>query len=218
MATRLSAIGLALVLGGCTTAREREAASFGSADDLTAYKTEARELLPKGIDESSIEILARAIREARFGLVLSHASAAATTAPQVGLVGSAYSREELASLLRHVSDVASREESGRYSEATDANSRLTGAISDAPRSTDPVDSGLRETRTDITGRSSGSVEPSAVSGPRTDTDNLRLRGAENGSYFGQLNPEGRAKTVHVRGYYRRDGTYVRSHYRAPPSR
>jgi hypothetical protein len=29
---------------------------------------------------------------------------------------------------------------------------------------------------------------------------------------------GRAKTVHVNGYYRKDGTYVKSHYRSPPRR
>lgn len=40
--------------------------------------------------------------------------------------------------------------------------------------------------------------------------------AENGSYYGQLNSEGRPKTVHVRGYYRKDGTYVRGHYRSAP--
>lgn len=39
---------------------------------------------------------------------------------------------------------------------------------------------------------------------------------ENGSYRGQLNKNGIPKTVHVRGYYRKDGTYVRSHYRSPP--
>jgi|GEM_PF-2382731 len=43
--------------------------------------------------------------------------------------------------------------------------------------------------------------------------------AENGSYYGQLSETtGRAKTVHVRGYYRSDGTYVRSHYRSAPRR
>ncbi len=40
--------------------------------------------------------------------------------------------------------------------------------------------------------------------------------AENGSYYAQPNANGVAKTVHVRGYYRRDGTYVRGHYRSPP--
>lgn len=39
--------------------------------------------------------------------------------------------------------------------------------------------------------------------------------AENGSYYGQISENtGRPKTVHVRGYYRRDGTYVRSHFRS----
>ena len=41
--------------------------------------------------------------------------------------------------------------------------------------------------------------------------------AENGSCYGDISPaSGRPKTVYVRGYYRRDGTYVRSHYRSPP--
>src|SRR5262245_24032752 len=43
--------------------------------------------------------------------------------------------------------------------------------------------------------------------------------AENGSYYGEISPTtGRPKTVHVRGYYRNDGTYVRSHYRSAPRR
>jgi hypothetical protein len=42
--------------------------------------------------------------------------------------------------------------------------------------------------------------------------------AENGSYYGEISETtGRPKTVYVRGYYRKDGTYVRSHYRSPPS-
>jgi hypothetical protein len=41
--------------------------------------------------------------------------------------------------------------------------------------------------------------------------------AENGSYYGEISPEtGRPKTVHVEGYYKRDGTYVREHYRSAP--
>ncbi len=40
--------------------------------------------------------------------------------------------------------------------------------------------------------------------------------AENGSHYGQPNASGVPKTVHVDGYYRSDGTYVRSHYRSPP--
>lgn len=42
--------------------------------------------------------------------------------------------------------------------------------------------------------------------------------AENGSYFGELNIYGRPKSVHVNGYYRKDGTYVRGHYRSRPRR
>ena len=43
--------------------------------------------------------------------------------------------------------------------------------------------------------------------------------AENGSCYGDISEAtGRPKTVHVNGYYRRDGTYVRGHYRSRPSR
>ncbi len=41
--------------------------------------------------------------------------------------------------------------------------------------------------------------------------------AENGSYYGELNANGVPKTVHVNGYYRKDGTYVRGYYRSPPN-
>lgn len=41
--------------------------------------------------------------------------------------------------------------------------------------------------------------------------------AENGSYYGEISKlTGRPKTVHVKGYYRKDGTYVRGHYRSRP--
>lgn len=43
--------------------------------------------------------------------------------------------------------------------------------------------------------------------------------AENGSYYGQPSElTGRPKTVHVGGYHRKDGTYVRGHYRSKPRR
>lgn len=42
--------------------------------------------------------------------------------------------------------------------------------------------------------------------------------AENGSYYGQPNAYGVPKTVHVSGYFRKDGTYVRGHYRSRPHR
>jgi len=50
------------------------------------------------------------------------------------------------------------------------------------------------------------VEPSAIGVPLT---------AENGSTYGETSPAtGRPKTVYVHGYFRKDGTYVRSHYRS----
>jgi hypothetical protein len=43
--------------------------------------------------------------------------------------------------------------------------------------------------------------------------------AENGSCYGDISTlTGRPKTVHVGGYYRKDGTYVRGHYRSRPRR
>ena len=43
--------------------------------------------------------------------------------------------------------------------------------------------------------------------------------AENGSYYGQISEyTSRPKTVYVRSYFRRDGTYVRSHFRSRPRR
>ena len=53
-------------------------------------------------------------------------------------------------------------------------------------------------------------EPPAVSTP------VYGRVAENGSYYGQPNVNGVPKTVAVGGYYRKDGTYVRGHYRSAP--
>lgn len=47
-------------------------------------------------------------------------------------------------------------------------------------------------------------------------------GSKNGIYQGskykKSSPTSQYKPVYVRGYYRRDGTYVRSHYRSRPSR
>jgi hypothetical protein len=43
--------------------------------------------------------------------------------------------------------------------------------------------------------------------------------AENGSYYGEISERTfRPKTTYVSGYYRNDGTYVRSHYRSKPRR
>lgn len=43
--------------------------------------------------------------------------------------------------------------------------------------------------------------------------------AENGDRRGVDNDgDGRTEPVHVKGYYRKDGTYVRGHYRAKPGK
>ena len=65
------------------------------------------------------------------------------------------------------------------------------------------------------------VKSKDVYTPRTSTSystrtyNSSLGVAENGSYYGQTSTiTGKPKTVYVNGYYRRDGTYVRGHYRS----
>jgi hypothetical protein len=50
---------------------------------------------------------------------------------------------------------------------------------------------------------------------REDTDEHRRNQAENGDWYGHDNDgDGRTESVHVNGYTRDDGTYVRGHYRA----
>lgn len=61
----------------------------------------------------------------------------------------------------------------------------------------------------------------AIRGPPLLSDSFRFQPnvAETGSYYGEISKlTGRPKTVHVRGYYRKDGTYVRSHHRSKPRR
>jgi hypothetical protein len=47
------------------------------------------------------------------------------------------------------------------------------------------------------------------------TPNVKPPVAENGTRYGEISPAtGKPKTTYVRGYTRKDGTYVRSHYRS----
>ena len=68
-------------------------------------------------------------------------------------------------------------------------------------------------------RSGGSYDSSRSSYSQPSYHSQPPRVAENGSYYGQIsNSTGRPKNIHVRGYYRKDGTYVRGHYRSAPRR
>ncbi len=62
------------------------------------------------------------------------------------------------------------------------------------------------------------IAPSAVTAYEPTVISAPVYGAvaENGSYYGQPNANGVPKTVAVGGYYRKDGTYVRGHYRSAP--
>lgn len=43
--------------------------------------------------------------------------------------------------------------------------------------------------------------------------------SESGSCYGEISPAtGKPKTVHVPGYFRKDGTYVRGHYKSKSNR
>src|ERR1700730_353261 len=69
-------------------------------------------------------------------------------------------------------------------------------------------------------RRSGFVRQASASPPTQRIPALSNSGtglcAENGSCYGDPNVNGVPKTVHVNGYYRRDGTYVRGYYRSAP--
>jgi hypothetical protein len=88
-----------------------------------------------------------------------------------------------------------------------------------PSLTQPSDDPSATTRSESSLSSSASApsapsvrEPSYTSGSTPPV-------AENGSYYGEISPAtGRPKTLHVEGYYRKDGTYVRGHYRGAPRR
>ena len=60
---------------------------------------------------------------------------------------------------------------------------------------------------------------SQISLPSISSQNSYGRCAENGSCYGDISSHtGRPKTVAVKGYYRKDGTYVRGHYRSKPKK
>ena len=63
----------------------------------------------------------------------------------------------------------------------------------------------------------GHVESNTISqSSNSSSDPSYMRScAENGSCYGDISSyNGKAKTVHIKGYYRKDGTYVRGHYRS----
>jgi hypothetical protein len=69
----------------------------------------------------------------------------------------------------------------------------------------------------LTSQQQVQVRQSATSPSRSSASGVNgAGGAENGSYYGEPNANGVPKTVHVNGYYRSNGTYVRGHYRSAP--
>ncbi len=71
----------------------------------------------------------------------------------------------------------------------------------------------------LTARPVGSSAYSYASPDYAAPSTARAGCGENGSCYGDISAAtGRPRTVYVRGYTRRDGTYVRSHYRSRPRR
>lgn len=60
------------------------------------------------------------------------------------------------------------------------------------------------------------VSPNTPSPANQSSTSIAPPCAENGSCYGDPNANGVPKTVHVDGYYRKDGTYVRGYYRSAP--
>jgi len=81
--------------------------------------------------------------------------------------------------------------------------------------------GLSCNRSELTASEAGAVSRSAARSATVPAENSAAGPAceENGSCYGDISGRtGRPKTVHVHGYYRKDGTYVRGHYRSAPRR
>lgn len=68
---------------------------------------------------------------------------------------------------------------------------------------------------DRSSKSSG--QSTAVS--KSTKSKISVPSSSLASGYGEISKlTGRPKTVHVNGYYRKDGTYVKPHYRSPPRR
>ena len=66
---------------------------------------------------------------------------------------------------------------------------------------------------------SGQPEVAAPAATTSPAPSYGAPCAENGSCYGDISTvNGTPKTIHVDGYYRRDGTYVRGHYRSSGKR
>ena len=78
--------------------------------------------------------------------------------------------------------------------------------------TDDQKQGIQQRATTYTNSSAFSTNSAESNSPPT---NSGVACAENGSCYGDIsNITGLPKTTHVNGYYRKDGTYVRGHYRS----
>ncbi len=94
-----------------------------------------------------------------------------------------------------------------------------GAVYQATKPEEPKRTGLEFTyqAADALSASSARLPPSTDFQPQAVYAAPVTSCAENGSCYGDYSYDtGRPKTVHVEGYYRSDGSYVRGHYRSAP--
>ena len=99
----------------------------------------------------------------------------------------------------------------------------TGAIRLFRNSNDKVDFGNFSLSDGSQGKISFAVDPtlSSTNGSFPGGGHSRSSGSscKSEGYYGETSClTGRAKTVRVRGYFRKDGTYVRPHFRSPARR
>jgi hypothetical protein len=89
---------------------------------------------------------------------------------------------------------------------------MTSSMMDRSVATQKPSADNAQVRTDaIVYGASKPISVPIYSGSPVVAENGDIRGADNDG-------DGTAEPVHVNGYFRKDGTYVRGHYRARPSR
>ena len=120
-------------------------------------------------------------------------------------------RQEVAALPREDSPAADQADSVDY--VSHEGDRSVGP------SRDPAaPSSVGSARASSSSYAEPTLAPAAPS-YASETGAARMGCGENGSCYGDISAAtGRPRTVYVRGYTRRDGTYVRSHYRSRPRR
>lgn len=175
----------------CAAAQVEAAAGYGL--DVQPLRDRAASILT----QRGHELLAEAKKTRRKARpeVLAEASATVDRA-------AAFRPSDLTEVNRLRTDIK-RAQRGKKGAASVPSSRVAdvdvNSLRSAPAETPPVPV----------------VQPTITPSITPAPSSSRGACAENGSCYGDLSAiTGRPKTIQVRGYYRKDGTYVRGHYRS----